>query len=70
MSCSCMFQMGQSGVVWFAASTLYRYDVRESDLFVLSCARVRCCASVSVVFVVFIVVSAVCSSLLIFLWLR
>ena len=64
LSCSCMFQRGQCGVVWFAASTLYRY---EGDLFVIICAKVRRCALVSVASVVFIVVVAVCSSLLIFL---
>ena len=52
--------------MWFAASTLYRYDVRKGDLFVLSCAKVRRCALVSVASVVFIVGAAVCSSLLIF----
>ena len=30
----------KSGVVWFEASTLCRYDVRKADLFVLSCALV------------------------------
>ena len=67
LSCSCMLQRRQSGVVWFAASTLCRYDVKKGELFALSCARVRRCALVSVVSVVFIV--AVCSSLLIFLLL-
>ena len=62
VSCSCVLQRGQSGV-WFAASTLYRYDVRKGDLFALSCARVRHCALVSVTSVVFIVGTAVCSSL-------
>ena len=48
-----------------------RYDVRKGDLFVLSCARVRRCALVSVAAsVVFIVRATVCSSLLIFLLLR
>ena len=72
VSCSCMLQRGQSGVVWFEASTLYRYDVRKGDLFVLSCAMVRRCAlvSVSVASVVFIVEAAVCGSLLFFLLLR
>ena len=65
VSCSCVLQ---SGVVWFAASTLY--DVKKGNLFVLSCARVRRCALVSVASVVFIVGAAVCSSLLIFLLLR
>ena len=46
VSCSCMLQRGQSGDVWFDASTLCRYDVRKGDLFVLSCARVRRCALV------------------------
>ena len=54
MSCLCMLQRGQSGVVWFEASTLCRYDVRKGDLFVLSCARVRRCALVGVASVVFI----------------
>ena len=70
VSCSCMLQGGQSDVVWFAASTLYRYDVRKGDLFVPSCAKVRRCALVSVASVVFIFGAAVCSSLLIFLLLR
>ena len=70
VSCSCMLQRGQSGVVWFVTSTLCRYDVRKGDLFVLSCAKVRRCALVSVASVVFIVGAAVCSSLLIFLLLR
>ena len=60
-----MLQRGQSGVVWFNASTLYKYDVRKGDLFVLSCAKVRRCVLVSVASVVFIVRAAVCSSLLI-----
>ena len=51
-------------------STLYRYEVRKGDLFVLSCARVRRCALVGGASVVFIVGAAVCSSLLIFLLLR
>ena len=70
MSCSCMLQRGQSGVVWFETSTLCRYDVRKGDLFVLSCAKVRRCALDSVASVVFIVRVAVCSSLLFFLLLR
>ena len=70
MSCSCMLQRGQSGVVLFEASTLCRYDVRKSDLFVLSCDRVRRCALVCVASVVFIVGAAVCSSLLFFLLLK
>ena len=48
VSCSCMLQRGQSGVVWFDASTLCRYYVRKGDLFVLSCARLRHCALVRV----------------------
>ena len=36
-----MLQRGQSGVVWLEASTLFRYDVRNGDLCVLSCARKR-----------------------------
>ena len=59
VSCSCMLQRKQSGVVWFEASTLCRYDVRKGDLFVLSCARVRHCALVSVASVVFIAGAAV-----------
>ena len=71
MSCSCMLQRGQSDVEWLEASTtLCRYDVRKGDLFVLSCAKVRRCALVSVASVVFIVGAAVCSSLLICLLLR
>ena len=70
MSCSCILQRGQNGIVWFEASTLYRYDVGKGDLFVLSCARVRRYALVSVASVVFIVGVAVCSSLLFFLLLR
>ena len=70
VSCSCNLQRGQSGVVWFEASTLSRYDIRKGDLFVLSCARVRRCALASVASAVFIVGAAVCSSLLIFLSLR
>ena len=46
------------------------YDVRKGDLFVLCCAGVRRCALVSVASVVFIVGSAVCSRLLIYLLLR
>ena len=38
VSCSCVLQRGQSGGVWFVASTLYRYDVRKGDL--ICCARV------------------------------
>ena len=68
--CYCVLQRGQSGVVWFEESTLCRYDVRKGDLFVLGCARVRCCALVSVASVMFIVGAAVCSSLLLFLLLR
>ena len=49
---------------------LCKYDVWKGDLFLLSCARVRRCALVSVVSVVFIVGAAVCSSLLFFLLLR
>ena len=49
VSCTCMLQRGQSCAVWFEALTLCRYDVRKGDLFVLSCARVRRCALVSVV---------------------
>ena len=65
-----MLQRGQSGVVWFIASTLCRYDIRKGDLFVLSCARMRRCTLVSVASIVFIVEAAVCSSLLFFLLLR
>ena len=46
-------------VVW--SVDLYSYDVRKGDLFVLSCARMRRCALVSVASVVFIVGAAVCS---------
>ena len=61
---SCMLQRGQSGVVWFEASTLCRYDARKGDLFVLSCARLRRYALVSVDSVVFIVGAAVCNNLM------
>ena len=37
VSCSCMLQRVESGVVWFGASTLCTYDVRKGDLFVLGC---------------------------------
>ena len=30
VSCSCMLQRGQRGVVWFEESTLCRYDVRKA----------------------------------------
>ena len=43
VACSCMLQRGQSGVMWFAASTVCRYDVRKGDLFVLSCTKVLLC---------------------------
>ena len=68
VSCSCVLQRGQSGVVWFAASTLCRYNVtvRKGDLFVLSCARVRHCVLVSVASVVFTVGAAVCECILCF----
>ena len=56
--------------MWLEVSTLCKYDVRKCDLSVLSCAKVRRCALASVVYVVFIVEAAVCSSLLIFLLLR
>ena len=55
MLCSCVLQRGQSGIVWFEASTLCGYNVRKGDLFVLGCARVRHCALFSVNYVVFIV---------------
>ena len=48
---------GQSSVVWFEASTLYRYDVRKGDLFGLSCDKMRRCALISVASVVFIKLS-------------
>ena len=64
MSCSCMLQRGQNGVVWFDALTLCRHDVRKGDLFVVRCAKVRRCALVSVVSVVFIVGPAACSLLI------
>ena len=70
VSCSCLLQRGQSGVVWFKASTLCRYDVRKCDLFVLRCARVRHCALFSVPSIVFIVGAAMCSNVLFFLLLK
>ena len=69
MSCSCVLQRGQCCVVC-NVDFVCRYDVRKGDLFVISCARVRRCALVSVASIVFIVGAAVCSSLLIFLLLR
>ena len=66
VSCSCVLQRGQRGVVLFVASILYRYDVLKGDLFILSCARVRRCALVSVASVLFIVGAAVCSSMTIY----
>ena len=65
-----LYVANESDFVWFEASTLCRYAVRKGDLFVLSCARVRRYALVSVASVVFIVGVAVCSSLLFFLLLR
>ena len=41
MSCVWMLQRGHSGVGCVLASTLYKYDLRKGDLFVLSWARVR-----------------------------
>ena len=41
MSCVWMLQRGHSGDVCVLASTLYKYDLRKGDLFVLSWARVR-----------------------------
>ena len=36
MSCVCVLQRGHSGGRCYLASTLYRYDLRKGDLFVLS----------------------------------
>ena len=41
MSCVWMLQRGHSGDGCVLASTLYKYDLRKGDLFVLSWARVR-----------------------------
>ena len=41
MSCVWMLQRGPSGDECVLASTLYKYDLRKGDLFVLSWARVR-----------------------------
>ena len=41
MSCVWMLQRGPSGDGCVLASTLYKYDLRNGDLFVLSWARVR-----------------------------
>ena len=41
MSCVWMSQSGHSGDGCVLASTLYKYDLRKGDLFVLSWARVR-----------------------------
>ena len=37
----CVLQRGHSGDGFDLASTLYKYDLRKGDLFVLSWARVR-----------------------------
>ena len=37
-----MLQRGHSGDGCDLASTLYKYDLRKDDIFVLSWARVRC----------------------------
>ena len=39
--CVWMLKMGHSGDGCFLALTLYKYDLRKGDLFVLSWARVR-----------------------------
>ena len=41
MSCVWMLQRGHSGDGCDLASTLFKYDLRKGDLFVLSWARVR-----------------------------
>ena len=41
MSCVWMLQRSHSGNICVLASTLYKYDLRKGDLFVLSWARVR-----------------------------
>ena len=41
MSCVCVLQRGHSGDGCDLAPTLYKYDLRKGDLFVLSWARVR-----------------------------
>ena len=41
MSCVWMIQRGHSGDGCVLSSTLYKYDLRKGDLFVLSWARVR-----------------------------
>ena len=41
MSCVWMLQRGHSGDGCVLALTLYKYDLRKGDLFVLSWARVR-----------------------------
>ena len=46
VSCVWMLQRGYSGDGCVLASTLCKYDLREGDLIVLSCARVRRATSV------------------------
>ena len=41
MSCMCVLQRGHSGDGCDLASTLFKYDLRKGDLFVLSWARVQ-----------------------------
>ena len=41
MSCVWVLQRGHSGDGCDLTSTLCMYDLRQGDLFVLSCARVR-----------------------------
>ena len=41
MCCVCVLQSGHSDDGCVLASTLYTYNLRTGDLFVLSCARVR-----------------------------
>ena len=41
MSCVWMLQRGHSGDGCVLASTLFKYDLRKGDLFVLSWTRVR-----------------------------
>ena len=41
MLCVSVLQRGQYGEVGVLASTLWKYDLRKSDLFVMSLARVQ-----------------------------
>ena len=41
MLCMCVLQRGHSADGCVLASTLYKYDLRKGDLFVLSLARVQ-----------------------------